>query len=714
MNHPRWPAGEPCRRFQGVSTMFDLFPHRSAVRWIVLSCFLGLFTGTVAPSWGEEKPGFDARDVASLRHVADLAVSPDGAHVAYLLNVPRRPFEGEDGPAWRELHVVDRQGADRAFIAGEVKVSNIAWLPDGRHISFVAKRDDDEDATQDLYLLPVDGGEARRQLSLESDIEDYSWSPDGRQVAVTASRPDSEEREEMIDKGFSQKVYETDPPPVELWIAGRDSDEAPRKVEVEGSLRGVLWAPQGERLAIKVSPTSLIDDGYMLTRVRVIDSTNGEVLGRIDNPGKLGDIAWSPDGEHLALIAGEDFNDPKEGRLMVAPASGGNLQDGTLKDLIPGLLAHVEAVQWKDRQTLRALIMQGTVSRIDEVGLDGKVSNLLPADGTIWQRMDQSSDGQLALLGDSPSHPEEVFHWQAGDAPRRLTDSNPWLAERRLAKQEVVRYQARDGLDLEGILIRPLDEEPGERYPLIMVVHGGPEAHQSNGWHTSYSAPGQLAAARGFAVFFPNYRASTGRGVAFSKLDHGDPAGKEFDDLVDGVDHLIASGLVDRERVGVTGGSYGGYATAWCATYYSHRFQAAVMSVGISNKISSLGNSDIPMELYNVHLRKWPWDNWQLYLERSPIYHVEKARTPLLIMHGEDDTRVFPGQSMELYRFLKIRGEVPVRLVFYPDEGHGNRRAASRYDYMLRSLEWMEHFLNGDGKTMPPMDPVYPRWSEDN
>ncbi len=694
--------------------MSDLFRLRFTTRWALISCCIALIAATATTSRAEEVAGLDARDVASLRHVADLAVSPDGSQVAYLLNVPRRPFEGEDGPAWRELHVVDRQGVDRAFVAGEVKVSSIAWLPDGRHISFLAKRGDDDDATQDLFLLPVDGGEARRQLSLKSDIEDYSWSPDGQQLAVTASRPDNEERKEMIDKGFSQKVYETDPPPVELWIVGRDSDAAPRKVEVEGSLRDVLWAPAGGRLAIKVSPTSLIDDGYMLTRVRVIDSASGEVLGRIDNPGKLGDIAWSPDGEHLALIAGEDRNDPKEGRLMVVPASGGSLEDGKLKDLLPGLLAHVAGVQWKDARTLRALIMEGTGSRLDEVGLDGQVTPLLAAGGTVWQDMDQASNGELALLGESPSHPEEVFHWRAGASPRRLTDSNPWLAERRLAKQQVVRYQARDGLDLEGILIRPLDEVPGTRYPLIMVVHGGPEAHQSNGWHTSYSAPGQLVAARGFAVFFPNYRASTGRGVDFSKLDHGDPAGKEFDDLVDGVDHLIASGLVDGDRVGVTGGSYGGYATAWCATYYSHRFAAAVMSVGISNKISSLGNSDIPMELYNVHLRKWPWDNWQLYLERSPIYHVDKARTPLLILHGEDDTRVFPGQSMELYRFLKIRGEVPVRLVFYPEEGHGNRRAASRYDYMMRSLQWMEHYLNGDGKSMPPLDPVYPRWPEDD
>lgn len=668
---------------------------------MMLWCAFAIW-GPLTAEESAQDPGIGHLDVANLRSASSIAFAPDGEHIAYTLDVPRHPFDDEDGKAWRELHVVGKDGVSRAFVAGHVKIDSVAWLPDSEHISFTAERGDDE--TSSLYLLPLNGGEARQVLSLETDIDDYSWSPDGKQVAVTASQPESEERQEMIDKGFSQKVYEEQPLPVELWIASREAGQEPRQITLEGSLRGVLWESAGERLAVKTSPTSLIDDGYMLTRVSVVHSRTGEVLSKINNPGKLGAIAWSPEGGHLALIAGEDRNDPKEGRLMVAPAAG-----GTLKDLLPGLEGHVSEIVWKDADTVRYVALEGTGSRLAEVSLDGQSKTLLEAGAIIWHHLEQAEDGSLAMLGESASHPQEVFHWQPGvGAPHRLTDSNPWLAERRLAKQEVVRYTARDGLALEGILIRPLDEEQGKRYPLIMVVHGGPEAHHSNGWKTAYSSLGQLAASHGFAVFFPNYRASTGRGVAFSKLDHGDPAGKEFDDLVDGVDHLIASGLVDGDRVGVTGGSYGGYATAWCATYYSHRFAAAVMSVGISNKISSLGNSDIPMELYDVHLRKWPWDNWQLYLERSPIYHVEKAKTPLLIMHGEDDTRVYPGQSMELYRFLKIRGEVPVRLVFYPEEGHGNRRAASRYDFMVRNLRWMEHYLKGAGGVMPPLDPIYP------
>jgi dienelactone hydrolase len=229
----------------------------------------------------------------------------------------------------------------------------------------------------------------------------------------------------------------------------------------------------------------------------------------------------------------------------------------------------------------------------------------------------------------------------------------------------------------------------------------------SNGWITNYNALGQVAAAKGIAVFYPNYRGSTGYGVEFSMKGQKDAGGKEFDDLIDGVDHLIKMGLVDEKKVGITGGSYGGYATAWGATYYSHRFAAGVMFVGISDWISCSGTTDIPQEMFLVHHRKWLWDDWEYFKKASPIAHLDKAKTPLLILHGKNDPRVNPGQSLELYRHLKVRNQAPVRLVLYPGEGHGNRRAASKLDYNIRCLQWMEHYLKGPGGAMPAMEIDY-------
>ena len=271
-----------------------------------------------------------------------------------------------------------------------------------------------------------------------------------------------------------------------------------------------------------------------------------------------------------------------------------------------------------------------------------------------------------------------------------------------MAKQEVVTFEARDGLALEGILIRPLEEKAGSRYPLIMMVHGGPESHHLNGWLTGYSLPGQVAAAQGFASFYTNYRGSTGRGVTFSKLSQGDPGGKEFDDLIDAVDHLVASGLVDKDRVGITGGSYGGYASAWGATYFSHRYAASVMFVGISDQFLSFALGDIPEEHRLVHHMKHPWEQRELLRERSPITHFRNCQTPLLILHGTKDTRVHPAQSLALYRAIKTYGKSPVRLVHYPGEPHGNRRTGSRLDFSLRLMRWMNHYLKGPGGEPPP------------
>jgi dipeptidyl aminopeptidase/acylaminoacyl peptidase len=303
----------------------------------------------------------------------------------------------------------------------------------------------------------------------------------------------------------------------------------------------------------------------------------------------------------------------------------------------------------------------------------------------------------MAMIADSPQHPGEAYLLSAGaSAPKRLTDSNPWLAEKKLGRQEMVTYKARDGLEIQGILIRPLNEVAGKKYPLITVVHGGPESHYNNGWLTFYSGPGQMGAAEGYMVFYPNYRGGTGRGVEFAMTSQGDLAGKEFDDIVDGVDYLIERGLVDKDKVGVTGGSYGGYATGWMATRYTDRFAAGVMFVGISDNISKWGTSDIPEEMYLVHSRKRIWEDYEWFLKRSPIYYADQAKTPLLIMAGAEDTRVDPGQSMELYRHIKTRTDTPVRLVLYPGEGHGNRNATARLDYSNRLMSWFGKYLKGE------------------
>ena len=682
---------------------------RFTIRTVAAAAFVGVVSA--AGTAVAEKEGFTPEHVAKLRSVTTAVISPNGKHIAYALSVPRRPFEDDDGPAWRELHVVDQAGHSRPFVTGEVNVSALKWTPDSSGISFLAKRGQDEEEHKALYVIPLDGGEARKVLSRDTDITAYTWSPDGKRVAFIAAEKIPKDRKERKEKGFKQEIYEEDWQQVRVWVGVPDEEDAePRKLDLAGTPSQLHWSPVANQLALALAPTPLIDDHYMKRRVHVVDADSGETIARIDNPGKLGQIAWSPDGKHLAVISGEDGHDPSAGRLMVA-AIDRSRERIPLRDLLPGYEGEVRSIAWQDPDTVMFLGAEGVWSTLGEVGRDGTGRKThLPAGRMVLAGLTLSRNGRsMAAVGQSPMHPGEVFTMSHGEpAPRRLTNSNPWLEDVRLAPQEVVTYKARDGLAIEGLLIRPLDEQAGKRYPLILSVHGGPESHHPNGWLTRYSGPGQVAAARGFAVFYINYRGSTGRGVAFSKMGQADYAGKEFDDLVDGVDHLVETGLVDRDRVGVTGGSYGGFASAWCATYYSERFAASVMFVGLSDHVSKFGTTDIPNEMTMVHARKYPWEDWDFFRKRSPIYHAQKARTPILILHGKDDPRVNPGQSRELYRYLKTLGNVPVRLIFYPGEGHGNRKAAARYDYNLRMMRWFEHYLKGPGGDAPDYELPYP------
>ncbi len=644
-----------------------------------------------------EKKLWTPYDVARLGSVGTAEISPDSEHVAVVTYRPRTPIEQADGGAWTELHVVDADGNARPFITGKQRIGGVKWTTDGKGIAFLAKRGDD--TVRSLYVIPLDGGEAQRVFEVAGGISSYSFSPDGTSIAYLSPVKGDNGAGKLKSKGFTQEVYEEDRGTTAAWVAPLDGSSDPKKLEVVGRAYTIDWAPKGDAIAISAAPTPLVDDEYMQTRVGIYSAKTGKKTASIDNPGKLGRIAWSTDGKRLAMVSGADINDPRAGRILVAPATGGKG-----KFLLMDYDGHVNYLAWRDSKTIAYMADTHVLTAIGQIRYDGsRHKTLLEASGP-WSGLSLAKDGDtFATVGESPAHPREAFRGELGDdAPKRLTDTNPWLKDMAMGAQSHVVHKAKDGTVLEGILIKPVGYQEGTRYPLVLHVHGGPESHVRNGWVTRYAYLGQLGASRGFAIFYPNYRGSTARGLAFSKTSQADPAGKEFDDLVEAVDHLVAEGIADTNRIGISGGSYGGYATAWASTRFTDRFHAGVMFVGISNKISKAGTTDIANEEFYVHTRKRPWDHWQFFLERSPIYYVKQAKTPLLIAHGKDDPRVNKGQAMELYRHLKVIGQAPVRLVFYPGEGHGNRRAASRLDFNLRLLRWMEHFLKNDGKKVPP------------
>lgn len=638
-------------------------------------------------------------DIGKMKSVGSAEISPNGQHIAFTRSKPRTPYKDKDGRPWVELYVADTKGNERPFITGKVNISGIQWSADSKRVYFLTKRGEDKHRT--LYAIPVDGGEAQRIYGHKNGIASYAIDDTNNRILFVAKDEKPKHKKKLTEKGFKAEVYEEDIQYSHLWMVVPGEGAKAEKIELEGNVRSIDVSQNGKQWLVQTSETPLIDDVYMKASLHVISAEDHSVEYTVPHVGKLGAASISPDSKNIAFIGSDDIHDPSAGRLRLVKMGA-----DASEELLPDYKGHIRGIEWKDNDDLIYLSHKGTETLIGQINIRSKKPKAITKEGLlITSRLSLADDGKkMALVASTPSHPREVFYQNGGKKPVRISESNPILNNIQLAEQSTYEHKARDGMDLQGILIKPLNYEPGKKYPLILFVHGGPEAHVSNGWITNYSRLGQVAAAQGYVAFYPNYRGSTGRGVEFSKHGQGHYAEAEFNDLVDAKDALVKDGLVDADKVGITGGSYGGYASAWAATALSEHFAASVMFVGISNQLSKFGTTDIPNEMNLVHSRAWPWERWQWMLEQSPIYHVEKAQTPILILHGKEDTRVHPSQSMELYRYLKTLGKVPVRLVFYPGEGHGNRKAAAQLDYSMRLSRWMDHYLKGPGGEPPEYD----------
>ncbi|GHA33793.1 prolyl oligopeptidase [Salinimicrobium marinum] len=627
-------------------------------------------------------------DVAKLEYISNAIISEDGDHIAYQLLVPTDPTV-ENAPAKNHLYVYDRTAGTSTALVTDFSAGNIKFKPGSSSITFTARREGDKMTA--LYEITPSGGEPKKLYEFEGSISSYDWHPNKNQLAFISQKSKEKTEGELP---YKPEIYETELQNNSGFMVDLNSQD-PKELEVDGHVSALQWSPEGKNLAVSAAPSSLVDDFYTSQRIYIVDANTGKVTAEVDHKAKLGMLAWSPDGKRLAFIAGADQHDPIDGSIFISEITGGSpvilQRDFTGK---------FESLSWVDNKTMAFLASEGVYSSLGRLNLNGKLERTYENKDLNIIRFSASDNNTLALVANAAQHPNELFVMNAkGKSPERITTSNSWLEEKQMGRQERISYKASDGMEIEGILIHPLNSSG--KIPLITVVHGGPEAHYDNGWLTGYNMPGQVGAGQGYAVFYPNYRGSTGRGVEFSMTSQGDPAGKEFDDIIDGIDFLIENHNVDRDKVGVTGGSYGGYATAWMSTRHTERFAAGVMSVGISNNISKWGTSDIPEEMFLVHSRKRIWDDYQFYLERSPIYYADQANTPLLILHGKEDTRVDPGQSYELYRHIKTRTDTPVRLVLYPGEGHGNRNSTARYDYNLRMMRWFDTYLKENNREVP-------------
>jgi len=643
------------------------------------------------------------KDILSLKTCSNAEISPDGKWIAYRVSVPRQNDE-KPGGAYSELYVVStKTGEIIPYITGKISMSTIRWSPDGKQIGFLTRRG--EIAKTQVWAIPVNGGEAYQITNSKNGVITYRWHPNGKKIAYTATTPPTKQEKTLKKKGYKFIFYEEDWKHRNLYMTcagGVDSkyDCEPQQLTKGVTVWGFIFSPDGKTIAADISPKNLIDQRYMFRKIYLLDLESKGLTQVSQNPGKLGNYAFSPDGSKIAYCAALERKDHKTSQVLVMNTDGSGLKNLTP----PNFIGHVNWVGWKNNSTILYQSGEGvwpTLSLVKATG--GKREIILHAkdSGIIFSTPSFTKNFKsFAFSGNSPTLPGGIFFWQVGKELRNMTDLNPWLFEKKLGRQIVFRFNARDGQEIEGLLIYPVDYQKDQTCPLVVSVHGGPESHHSNGWKSGYSSPGQVLAGKGYAVYFPNYRASTGYGVEFALSGYEDAAGVEFDDIADGIDALIEQSIADPDRVGLGRGSYGGYASAWFSSYYTKKVKAVCMFVGISDLISKRGTSDIPYEELYVHSGKLLEDMWEESLKRSPIYYAHQSQTATLILGGADDTRVHPSQSLEFYRRMKMNNHPAVRLVQYPGEGHGNRKQPGRIDFLYRTLDWYDWYV----KDLKPLD----------
>ena len=623
--------------------------------------------------------------VTQLQNAGAVAISPDARWVAYTLSQPRAPEEdtiaGQRGTAG--LWVMPVAGGEaRAIVARPNSAGSPQWSPDGTQLAFLLRGQ--------VNVVPAAGGEPRAITSAPGSVSAYQWSPDGASIAYMSRVPEPDSITTMRRRGDDVIVWSERNRPVRLYVQPVAGGEARAVTPAENTVREFTWAPDSRTLAVQITEDSDVDSDYLYRRIYRVSVEGGAPQLIVPTEGKLGAMAYSPDGSRLAWVGAVSLNDPLAQSLFVVPAAG-----GTGTNLTPDYEGSVHALSWADDRTLRFVATEGTKTSLNTVPAGGgRITRVLGGGAEIFNNASFARDGRtFALAANTAAHPNEVFIGNVRDRQlRRLTTHSAALASVPLGRQETIEWTARDGLRMEGVLIHPVGAEPASRAPLAVLPHGGPEGITHDGWGTNALYPAQVLAGAGYAVFMPNYRGSGGRGVAFAKADHRDLAGREFEDVLDGIDHLARTGVIDSARVGISGTSYGGYFSAWAGTRHSERFRLAMPFAGISNWTSFMGTSDIPLENIAVHWDLWTWDHPQLVWERSPMAHVKSARTPMVIGQGLADERVPPEQMIQLHHALRLNG-VETDLVLYPREPHGLLERQHQLDYMTRILTAFDRYV---------------------
>ncbi len=627
----------------------------------------------------------------------EVAPSPDGRHVLYTVQEPLLTEEKSEFINHLYLASLD-DGEPVQLTFGEHNNTSPKWSPDGRYIAFLSSRS----GKANVHVMRAGGGEAWALTRYDkTDVSALKWSPGGERMAYLLADPPTEEKENAQKAKDDAIQWDVDFDFTHLYVVPfsvgpRTLPEPQRLTEGRYHVVGFDWLPSGDTLAITHWP-NLVVDSWTETRLATVpaDRTSTE-------PAEIAKVAdWatpvaSPDGGWLAChTADQPVRWAFAGRVVLYPVSGGD----------PRPLAYTpngasgDAIGWSaDGNETYVLDQSGASSQLWALPVSGEPGRPL-TDTPLYKTVPAANaDGHIAFVGQDFDEPNAVYLLDpATDKPVLVAQPplpDDWPDAPR-PRTEAIRWQAPDGIEIEGLLTYPLGYEGGQRCPLIVSVHGGPAGVYSRSYvgALDHYADVPALAERGYAVLRPNPRGSTGYGREFRFANYHDWGGGDYRDIMAGVDHLIAQGVADEDRLGIMGWSYGGFMTSWVITQ-THRFKAACVGAGVTNPLSFNGTADIPSFIPDYFGAEF-WDDLEAYRQHSPVLHARGVRTPTLIQHGDQDERVPLGQGREFYNALKRQG-VPVEMVIYPRQGHLVEEPRLRIDLARRSVDWLDRWVRGE------------------
>ena len=645
----------------------------------------------------QRKPGIAADDYLSFEFVSDPQISPDGQWVAYSVATIDQKANRRVSRIW--IASVDGTHPPVPFTSENTSSTSPRWSPDGRFLAFLSARDGGR--TQ-IWLLSRNGGEARRVSNLENGASNFEWSPDGtRFVCLTRTGPPPSKTSDVrhythIYYKFNDTGYFDEK---RSHVAIVDVRTGAAKQITDGDNWNDLdphWSPDSTRIAFVSNRTGKEFDLDHNSDVWTIPAAGGELTKISDHAGPDTSPRWSPDGSRIAFLGAEDDEAPP--LIYVAPATGAKASVALNKTFDQTAAELMWAEQGRALYLNSSMKGETHLYRMD--ASTGATSAITTGPRAVRSASVHDATRKIVYVANDFTHLDDLYVRDASSAERQLTHLNASLWEQRsLASVERVAYTAADGWPIDGFLVKPIGWESGKKYPMVVSIHGGPAGMYGVDWFHEF----QVYAARGWGVFFCNPRGSTGYGRKFQRGVAMEWGGKAYTDIMTGVEEAIKRNpWIDRDRLGVTGGSYGGYMTNWITTQ-TNIFRAAVTLRSISNFISDDGTRD---GAYG-HQKDFGGDlfqNYDAYWKYSPLHYASRVKTPTLVLHSDNDYRVPIEQGEQWFRALQHFGVVS-ELVIFPRENHNLTRTGEP-KHLVESIHWQcywfDRFLNGNAAAKRP------------